>query len=104
MATFNVWNDIALVEIESWGKHILAKPNSAKRVQQTLVKVICDTASILDLAKHIAYTDPVNTLKGKREIRFSKSQLFSTLGTAYVLYFIPSLLQTRKFTVKIGTR
>ena len=61
-------DDIALVEAECWGEHGLAEPHLAEGVEQTLVKVICHTAAILDFSQHVAHTRPVDSLGDGREM------------------------------------
>ena len=56
------WNIVALVKAEIWSKHIFTEPNLSKRVQQSLVIVIGDSASILNLSYHVADSGPRDTL------------------------------------------
>ena len=56
-------DDVALVEVECRCKHVLPKPDAAECVQETLVKVIRHTPTILNLTKHVAHADPVDTLE-----------------------------------------
>ena len=62
-------NVVSLIELEGLLKHFLAEPNSGKSVQQAFVKVVCDTAAILDFTKHIVHCDPGNTLEREEERR-----------------------------------
>ena len=54
---------VALVEVERRSEHVLTEPDLAEREQQTLVKVVCHAAAILDLAEHVAHTRPYHTLE-----------------------------------------
>lgn len=56
------WNIISLVKGEIWAKHIFTEPNLSKRIQQPLVVVISDPASILNLSYHVADSGPGDTL------------------------------------------
>lgn len=56
-------NDVPLVEDKLLLEHGLSKPDFAERVQQSLVIVISDSTTILDLAKHISNTSPVDALQ-----------------------------------------
>lgn len=58
-----LWYWVALVEKEILSKHLFPEPNLAECVQQTFVKVVCNTAAILDFTKHVPHTCPVNPLK-----------------------------------------
>lgn len=55
-------DDVALVEAEVALEHVLSKPDFTEGVKQPLVIVVCHTATILDLAKHVADTGPVHSL------------------------------------------
>ena len=54
---------VALVEVEVGRKHVLPKPDAAECVEETLVKVVRHTPTVLNLAKHVANADPVHTLQ-----------------------------------------
>ena len=56
------WNIVALVKAEIRSKHIFTEPNFSKCVQQSLVIVIGDPASILNLSYHVADGGPGDTL------------------------------------------
>lgn len=56
------WNIISLVKAEIWSKHIFTEPNLGKCVQQSLIVVISDSASILNLAYHVADGGPGDAL------------------------------------------
>lgn len=62
-------NVVSLVELERLLKHFLAEPYSGESVQQAFVKVVCDTAAILDFTKHVVHCDPGNTLERVEERR-----------------------------------
>lgn len=68
-------NDITFVEDELRGEHVFTEPHSTESVQQTLVKVISHTASILDLTKHVAHTDPVYPLKIRKKVNNERNYL-----------------------------
>ena len=55
-------DNVTLVEVEGWREHVLPEPDPAESVEQTLVKVVCHTATILDLAEHVPHTYPIYTL------------------------------------------
>lgn len=57
------WNIVSLVKAEIWSKHIFAEPNLSKCVQQSLIIVISDSASILNLAYHVADGGPGDALR-----------------------------------------
>lgn len=56
------WNVVSLIKGEIWPKHVFTEPNLSKCVQQPLIKVISDSASILDLSNHVADSGPGHTL------------------------------------------
>ena len=56
-------DDVAFVEVECRCKHVLPKPDTAECVEETLVKVVGHTPTVLNFAKHVAYTNPVHTLE-----------------------------------------
>ena len=45
-----LWDGIALIETEAGLEHRLAKPNSGKSVQQSLVVIVSDASSVLNLS------------------------------------------------------
>lgn len=55
-------DDVALVEAEVALEHVLSKPDFTEGVEQPLVVVVCHTATILNLTKHVADTGPVHSL------------------------------------------
>ena len=57
------WNGVALVKFKNVTKHILVEPNTAEGVQQSFVKVICDTTPVLHLTKHVPHSCPRHTLE-----------------------------------------
>lgn len=59
-------DDIALVEVKLRAEHVLTEPHTTECIKQAFVKVICHTATILNLPKHIAYTNPIHTLEKLR--------------------------------------
>lgn len=56
------WNTVSLVKTELWCKHIFTEPNLSKCIQQSLIIVIGDSASILNFAYHVADSRPGDTL------------------------------------------
>lgn len=58
-------NVVALVELEGFFKHLLTEPNTSVGVQQTFVKIVCDTTAILNFTQHIMNSHPRNTLGGE---------------------------------------
>lgn len=56
------WNAVSLVKGEIWSKHVFTEPNLCKRVQQPLIVVVSDSASILDLSNHVTDCGPGHTL------------------------------------------
>ena len=56
-------DDVALVEDEVVGEHVLTEPHLTERVEQDLVVVVCHSPPVLDLPQHVADTRPVHTLK-----------------------------------------
>lgn len=57
-----LWNIVSLVKTEIWSKHIFTEPNLSKCVQQSLIIVVSDSASILNLSYHVADGGPGDTL------------------------------------------
>ena len=53
---------VNLEEVEVTEEHVFPEPDSAEGVQQPLVKVVGDPASVLYLPEHVTYARPVNTL------------------------------------------
>ena len=56
-------NTVAFVENKVWLEHKVSKPDSTECIQQTLVIVVCDTSTILDLSKHVVNSNPSDTLQ-----------------------------------------
>lgn len=76
-------NIITLVEFKGVFEHFLAKPHAGEGVEQALVKVVCDTTTILDLTKHVMHCDPRHTLGGggkEKNIMTREVKLFNLKG------------------------
>lgn len=56
------WNVVSLVKGKIWSKHVFTEPNLCKCVQQPLIIVISDSASILNFSYHVADSGPGYTL------------------------------------------
>lgn len=71
---------VAFVEHKVGLEHVFSKPNTAESVQQALVIVVSDTASILDLTKHVPNTDPVDSLEEEQEITIKIQVLINIIS------------------------
>lgn len=59
-------NHVTFVEVEVWREHVLPKPHLAEGEEQTFVKVVCNTAAILDFTQHVSHTCPADSLNREK--------------------------------------
>ena len=57
--------NLPFIEAEVLQEHGLSKPHLAECVEETLVIVICDTSSVLNLTEHVTHARPIYSLSAK---------------------------------------
>lgn len=98
-------NIIPLVKAEIWSKHIFTEPDLSKCVQQPLIVVVGDSASVLNLSYHVADSGPGDALRTWTESLWRTDYLvhpgFPHQATAVYLWSPKSFIHSSSVMLKV---